>query len=208
MEEKLNLISGDRITFGSYPTEADGTVRPVVWRVLEVKDDKALIITEEAIDAAPYNEQETDVTWETCSIRKYLNADMFDKLFSDSEKQLICETEHANPDNDHYKVSGGNNTKDRLFLLSTPEAEAYFVPDTERLCAATSYAEMRGASPYCGNCIWWLRSPGEDARSAAFVIVSVDVRGGRIDAAGGVRPACTINVSDPEVIKSLLSGGN
>ena len=38
------------VQLGHYPYEKDGTVRPVLWRVLEIKDNVALLITEYVID--------------------------------------------------------------------------------------------------------------------------------------------------------------
>ena len=38
------------IHLGQYPYESDGTARPVLWRILEVRDDTALLLTEYLID--------------------------------------------------------------------------------------------------------------------------------------------------------------
>lgn len=38
------------VNLGQYPYEKDGTVAPVLWRVLEIENDVALLITEYAID--------------------------------------------------------------------------------------------------------------------------------------------------------------
>ena len=38
------------VHFGQYPYESDATVRPVLWRILEVKDKTALLLTEYIID--------------------------------------------------------------------------------------------------------------------------------------------------------------
>ena len=38
------------VQLGQYPYEKDGTVAPVLWRVLQIKDDVALLITEYVID--------------------------------------------------------------------------------------------------------------------------------------------------------------
>ena len=41
----------DYVTLGSYPYTAEGEARPVLWRVLEVEDGRALLLTEYVIDA-------------------------------------------------------------------------------------------------------------------------------------------------------------
>ena len=40
----------DYVTLGAYPYEADGTEKPVLWRVLSAKDGQALLLTEYIID--------------------------------------------------------------------------------------------------------------------------------------------------------------
>lgn len=69
-QPKENIKIGSIIEFGSYPYEADGTVAPIKWRVLDVKENKALLITDKGIDCKKYNEEEVDITWETCTLRK------------------------------------------------------------------------------------------------------------------------------------------
>ena len=41
----------DYATLGSYPYEADGTEKPVLWRVLQADDGQALLLTEYILDA-------------------------------------------------------------------------------------------------------------------------------------------------------------
>lgn len=40
------------VSLGAYPYEADGAEAPVLWRVLETKDDQALLLTEYVIDVS------------------------------------------------------------------------------------------------------------------------------------------------------------
>ena len=40
------------VSLGAYPYEADGAVAPVLWRVLETKDDHALLLTEYVMDVS------------------------------------------------------------------------------------------------------------------------------------------------------------
>ena len=47
--ELANLSVGQHIYFGSYP-QSSGTPEPIEWRVLEVKDGKALILSEKLLD--------------------------------------------------------------------------------------------------------------------------------------------------------------
>ena len=71
------------------------------------------------------------------------------------------------------KAWGGNNTQDKIFLLSIDEAEKYFKDGKDdgkdRECKPTNYAKKQGVYTVSGNCYWWLRSPGRNQDSAAYV---------------------------------------
>ena len=108
---------GDHIAFGSYQQKSiPGTdtfeTGFIEWRVLDIQDGKALIITEYLLDTTVYNYDMTDVTWETSSLRKWLNSNFYDTAFSDSEKNLIQTTKINNVDNPVYGTPGGNDTED------------------------------------------------------------------------------------------------
>ena len=160
---------GDYVTFGSYEQDniiSDGT-EPILWRVLAKEDEKLLLISEYALDCKKYNEMYEEVTWETCTLRKWLNNDFYNMAFSVSEKSQIQNTTLA------------YNTKDNVFLLSKDETTKYFnvtmddyweFGDSDDLsCKPTSYAVGKGLSTdavayheyeekYNGYCCWWLRS--------------------------------------------------
>ncbi|MBR2789521.1 MAG: hypothetical protein IKD70_02730, partial [Eggerthellaceae bacterium] len=57
---QLSLRPKDVITFGTFAGEA------LTWRVLAVRDGRALLITERVIDARPYDTRYTGTTWEGC----------------------------------------------------------------------------------------------------------------------------------------------
>ena len=104
-----------------------------------------------------YNNKDENVTWDRCSLREWLNKDFFDKAFSDEEKSLIKITDVKNEDNPVKNTSGGEDTKDRLFLLSISEAEKYLDDDNwdpfkDGLKGYIDYEDR--------DLIEWLRSPG------------------------------------------------
>ena len=197
---------GDTVTFGSYEQDNDLTngSEAIEWRVLDVQDGKALLLSEYALDAKPYNETLTNVTWETCTLRKWLNSTFYGAAFSASDKARIAATTVSNPDNPASGISGGNTTKDKAFCLSIAEAKSYFSSYTDRSCAPTAYAVAQGAyqSSSCtvdgaGTCLWWLRSPGRYANFAADVDSHGYVdSGGRYvsSSSNAVRPALWVNL--------------
>ena len=92
------------------------------------------------------------------------------------------------------KAETGNGTKDKVFLLSTLEANKYFNSIYARQCGATAYTQTRGNFTYA-NCPWWLCSLGEYGYGAMFVNRSGGIISAREeDINRGVRPAMWINV--------------
>ncbi len=178
IELKKQYEVGGIIKFGSYPYETDGTEKAIEWQILEkYTDGTALVISKYALDNVEYNGTNTSVTWETSSIRKWLNNDFYNKAFRNADKSLIVESYLENKDNAEYDTKGGNNTYDKMFLLSIDEAEKYFGSNEKRKLWPTHYAKssnskngkLRTDADYGGSCWWWLRSPGYYQSLAAFV---------------------------------------
>ena len=114
-EEDDGISVGDHILFGNYQQKTDADPEPIEWRVLEIKDDKALVITEYLLEPRAYNIEMEDVTWEDSSLRKWLNGDFYDTAFSAKEKSHIQTVTIQNPDNPLYGTPGGNDTEDNVF---------------------------------------------------------------------------------------------
>ena len=177
-----DLSAGDIITFGEYEQDGDpdnGT-EAIEWQVLAVEEGRALVISKYGLDTKKYHYRYNNfsVTWETSSLRKWLNGEFYDNAFSEEEKGQIREESLINPDNAAYGTTGGNDTTDRIFLLSIEEAEQYFADDEARQCEPTTYAENNGAlvsDKYAGSTWWWLRSPGDAENYAAAVYASGNV---------------------------------
>ena len=80
-----------------------------------------MMITRYGLDKKGYHEKYLDVTWETCSLRNWLNTDFYESAFNEEEKRLIEETRILNADNPVHRTPGGNSTPDKVFLLSLDE---------------------------------------------------------------------------------------
>ena len=195
---------GSIVYFGSYEQDNDTSngKEVIEWQVLEKKDNKILVISKYALDCVQYDSLFKDVTWETCSLRKWLNEIFIDVTFNSDEQALITETNVSADKNPEYSTNPGNATKDKIFLLSISEVNKYFSSDEERVCAVTDYSKAQGA--YASDdkggkatCWWWLRSPGYDLYGAANVGSdgSVYCSGHNVsDVYGGVRPALWITL--------------
>lgn len=188
---------GSIVTFGTYTEESDTLEKSKIdWRVLAKEDDRILVISDRIIDAMPYhNVSQVDVTWETCSLRKWLNSAFINSAFNSAEKKLIIESEVLTEKASYSDTDPGNNTKDKIFLLSESEFEKYLHSDGS--CFATNYATEKTAEGYSTYLYsWWLRSPGANPDSASDVFISTSDVDSTYAAYpnNGVRPAMWISI--------------
>lgn len=178
-----NAHVGSTVKFGSYEQDDDreNGKEDIEWTVVEIENGKMLVLCDYALDCQPYNTftaSDAQITWETCSLRKWLNESFFNTAFSADEQQKIATSPIVAESNPEYQTSAGNDTNDKVFLLSISEAEMFFSYDEERICTATDYAKSRGvdvsdnykAAREENMCVWWLRSPGAFPSSAATVV--------------------------------------
>lgn len=190
---KQNYSVGSCVFYGNYPqTNVGNDMTHVEWQVLEydARNNRALLISRYGLDCKKYNDREADVTWETCSLRAWLNGAFLKKAFNKAEQAAILT---VNVDNGRsqcrsgWDVHGGRNTQDKVFLLSYAEVNRYFkvqhnnVSEADRnmqfRVAPTAYARSQGAyvnSNYKtadgeGTAYWWLRSPGHAQHYAVYV---------------------------------------
>lgn len=182
-EEKWNKIKnikvGDTYTFGAY--EQDNSTsngkEAIEWTVLDKDGMSLLLISKQALDCQQYNTSYTDVTWESCSLRKWMNGTFLNKAFNAEEQAQIQNTTVSADKNPEYNTNPGNATTDKVFLLSINEVEKYFNSDEAKKCAPTAYAKAQGAytsdsyktASGAATCLWWLRSPGDIQGTAANV---------------------------------------
>lgn len=202
--EKLERASvGDYVLFGKYEQDNNTSngKEDIEWLVAATNDRKILLISRYALDCKPYNEKYTSITWETCTLRKWLNQDFLNNAFSAKEKAAIPLTKvpaYRNPD---YSTDAGNTTQDKVFLLSIMEAEKYFSSNDERKCMPTAYAEERGVSTKNVDgknyCWWWLRTSGGYQSYVAGVMTGGGIakKGSSDEYPSAIRPAIWIDLS-------------
>lgn len=136
------------------------------WMVLEISGDKALVLCNCGIAYTYLNATDRVYSWETCDVRKNMNSDDFlNMLFSPSEQELILQTTISNKDNPDYGTSGGNSTKDKLFLLSADEVLTFFKSPSQTRCQAGLFIQQDQYFDW----YWWLRTPGMNDNMASIV---------------------------------------
>jgi len=184
---KQSTKVGNYVMFGKYEQDnvKDNGKEDIEWLVLTVDGDKALLISKYALDAKAYHESDVAITWKDCTLRTWLNNNFYKTAFTKEEKNAIQATTLKNKDNPKFGTEGGEDTEDKIFVLSLDEAYEYFGEDTYdqfyggvnrmRVAAPTEYAKARGAwvasygEWYDGNCYYWLRTPGEEGNRVADV---------------------------------------
>ena len=80
------------VNFGEYPYEKDGTVRPVLWRVLDVQENRALLLTEYLIDTDQIIFVTDNKVIEDHSYRRietFEESDLFPKLSTEYLDRLL-----------------------------------------------------------------------------------------------------------------------
>ena len=215
-------ISGDRLTARGGAYDQDGNVdngaEPIDWIVIADAGDRLLLLSDKVLDKKEFYDKYEDTSWDTSTIRKWLNEDFFNSAFNDEEKTFILDYTTVPGD-----VSAGTaDVTDKVFLLSYDEATAYIGAEEgtpgNRLCAKVTprainsgvwyitdeYYEIFGFKDKgfsdemigCGN--WWLRTNGKDATRIMDVGASGIIRTTGHEAAShqdGVRPAIYIQIT-------------
>ncbi len=191
---------GNTITFGAFEQDNDiSRKEPIEWTVLDVQDDRILIISNYVLIGQDMSEMQEFPSWEKCGVRKWLNDTFVSTAFSDDEEIIILETV--------VKNENCGDTKDRAFILSKEELEKYFPNERDRITDATEYAKA-GGNGLLNMCYsrgdprhsyWWLRSQiYDDLFDEGYIFQGIDYAG-QIDEYGylgnlglGVRPVMWI----------------
>ncbi len=222
-------VTYDCVWFGNYlQSDATGEKKDAIkWRVLSVNGNDAFLIADCNLDCQQYNTTHESTTWETSTIRSWLNGydascntngvdyssdNFIDKAFTSAEKEAINQTAVVNNDNPDWGTDGGNDTKDKVFLLSIEEVtnpDYGFLSDASECDNAkirknTAYVanggtiESSGMNSEGSNDQWLLRSPGGIAECVSIVTFqnSVDMGGKYVgNVISAVCPALHLNLS-------------
>jgi hypothetical protein len=177
----------DCVYFGTYwqnDTNEDGVAdqndakEPIKWRVLQVDGDDVFLMSDKNLDCQKYNNNEVDITWETCSLRTWLYSNFYRKAFSTAEQNAIKVTTVENGKNEVYGTSGGKATEDKVYIPSIKEVTNtnygfvnYNSRNVTRKAKNTAYTmncyiNQSNVSQYG---VWWIRTPGANHQQAAIV---------------------------------------
>ncbi|MCQ2495264.1 MAG: DUF6273 domain-containing protein [Lachnospiraceae bacterium] len=141
---------------------------PIKWKVLSNSKGKVFLFSACGLDAQQYNNEFAKITWEYSPIRKWISTSFINNAFNSFERKLIKTAKLVNADSKYYDTEGGNDTKDKVFLLSHDDvlnpkygfSEDAWKEDIKRQCTITDYAKAMGVYTFNdGHGFYWLRSP-------------------------------------------------
>lgn len=143
--EKIRIPEmGESVVFGRFPQTSDCQLLPLEWKVLYTEDDKALLITQKEIIALDGDSFKEDMgTWDKSKIREWLNRWFFEIAFTDKEQSIIVTASNTTPANPITSIDGGEDTEDRVFLLSYDEVMKFMPSEEDRKAEMTEYVEMQ-----------------------------------------------------------------
>ena len=199
-EKFKNALVGETVYLGTYEQDGDtqNGKEDIEWVVLDKAGDKLLLTSCYGLDYQKYSQEKVDTTWETSSMRQWLNSTFLEEAFSEEEAAHIITTDLPTDRNPDYETAYGNATQDKVFLLSITQVKQYFPTEKERLAAPTELAVEQGVynskKTYSGihTCCWLLRTPGSDNKEVAYVYYDGTIRytGASVNTRGATfRPA-------------------
>ena len=182
------IKAGNIVKMGHIPVREE----PIEWQVLEVFDNKALLLSKYVLEYRPFHDRWGLVTWENSSLRKYLNSEFLDTVFTEQERHSLVKSLVKAEENPMCNTDPGNDTKDKVFLLSAVEAQKYFAVNHNRKCPF--HMNNREQNPR--SSWWWLRSPGFNEANAASVGEDGSFQYSYVrDVRGGIRPAIWLKMN-------------
>ena len=152
----------------------------IKWKVLENDGSTLFVAADKGLDCKIYHDLYESVTWETSTLREWLNREFYGTAFSSREQGAIVRQTIANKDNFIFNLNtpGGNDTEDTIFLLSMEEVlnpvygfcEEWMTFSGSRRIKASDYSYRRGTEVTGDStCTCWLRSPGSSNTNAAYL---------------------------------------
>ena len=210
------------VWFGNYEQDSTSGKDPVKWRVLSNGADGIFVLSDQNLDCKLFDNTwegldfvdddclPDEMTWSMCTLRTWLNKEFYKAVFSTREQGSILETKVITPDHSYFGTEGGDDTMDKVFLLSLDEvnsSEYGFTNQSSKVASSTDYAEAK--EPKYGVCGWWLRSPGSDCTLFLYVRYdgAIETEGWFINERGiAIRPVFNINPASVVFVSAAVGG--
>lgn len=126
---------GDIVQFGCYEQDdnADNGKEAIEWYVLDASEDEMTLLAVNILDAFVFSSEQKAVTWKDSEMRQWLNEEFYESAFNDTEQTNILMTTLEN--------ENGEDTEDKVYLLSYREFLSYFGVGADALMKMPSTKE-------------------------------------------------------------------
>ena len=221
--------AGDTITFGRYEQDnnLDNGEEPIEWVILEKNIDSkyVILISKYIIDCVQFNYTNEDVTWQTSSLRQFMNTEMLSKMFNEEERKHLLPSRLYNSINMFNGNYSGEETVDYIYIPSIDDMYEYFSkneldgpkkkkellkPNDKRICYGTDYAIGKGLRISSGNktyskkCNYLLRTTGLNGRRKWYNNVYATYFQSFVTELGEVVPSGTCVISKDDGIRPMI----
>lgn len=172
---------GQLVSFGHYEQDDDPatTNEEILWIVVEKNGSELKLMSLYCLDMIPFMTNDGAALWADSYAREFLNNDFYNSAFSASEQAMIQTVSVKNTPNPVYGTGGGEDTLDKVYLLSLEEAMEYYgisepvetwydgvyAQATQHTINKGAWLEIAGST----NCWWWLRSTGGTDRDGTEI---------------------------------------
>ncbi len=190
------------VFFGNYEQDNNTENGPekIGWIVLQQDEEKSLIVSSYLLRISKYNDVDgsMECTWESSTIRTWLNEEFFYDAFSDDERAAVFSVVHEDE----------TTCRDRVFLLSSEEVNTLFVgKKADKSATGTVKANYQTPDAFDGRMnYWWLRS-SEDGFKKHYIDREGSRKEDYANSAKGIRPAMWVKTSAIRPLTSEDSSG-
>ena len=139
------------LTFGRYPYDEDGGERPILWRVLEMADGTAYLISEYILEVSRLHSLAFGYPgWDKADLNAWLQADFLEAAFTPEETLAL----RTIPELGRASLPSSEDLKNRDFG---------FASDQSRRAVGTPWADSRGLFFYRhkNHSPYWTRTPSD-----------------------------------------------
>lgn len=214
---KINetIERGRTVCFGKYANPEFSDPETLHWDVVDVREDKALLVSSEILAVSKYCLYQDDISWKNSMVRRFLNEEFLENAFTEQERDAILTTRIPTSDNPDYCVRTEEGTEDKIFILSVEEVLKYLNPDKPEDIERkehefygeeqrwykmnTAFVDKEPSMDVyyekdldlLESCPWWLRTPGKENTYISTIdcAARVDVCGEEVENELGICPA-------------------
>lgn len=138
------------VAFGRYPTDQDGTERPIAWRVLESKDGVLYLLSEYILDVSKLHHVANGYPgWPKADLNAWLQKEFVEKAFTPEELTALKQTEEG-----LVSLPSSDDVKNQAYGFGT---------NLSRRTIGTPWADSQGLFFYrhMGHSPYWTRTPSD-----------------------------------------------